>query len=135
MATTRADIEAARALMRDFEQAWHVRDFERWGELFTPDADFITWRGVWWKTRAENVAGHRAAPAAVAAQMPNYRLRLEELDCLSGEVALAHASWRWAGFAEAGQAPEDRRGLLTLVLVREARGWRIRALHNTRIGA
>jgi uncharacterized protein (TIGR02246 family) len=125
--------KAIEAVLASYGEAWRSRDMDRWGALFTPDSDFITWRGACWTSRDENVAAHKAVPPAIADQMPNYQLTLAGLALLSDSIALVHAEWFWPRFVEAGQAPEDRRGVITMVLVKRDGQWRIRASQNSRI--
>jgi uncharacterized protein (TIGR02246 family) len=125
--------KAIEAVLASYGETWRSGVMDRWGTLFTPDSDFITWRGVWWTSRDENVAAHKAVPPAIADQMRNYQLTLAGLELLSDSIALVHAEWFWPSFAEAGQAPEDRRGLITMVLVKRDGQWRIRASQNSRI--
>lgn len=120
------------AMFASLAAAWRDRDIDRWGAHFTPDSDFITWRGVWWRSREENLAGHRSAPDAVLDQFPAYELTTEGIDLLSPTVALVHARWIWHQFIDGDAAAEDRCGLLTHVLVKIDDQWRIRALQNTR---
>ena len=124
------DESALDALLRAYEERWQSGDIERWSELFTADADFVTWRGIRWTSREEIVEGHEAVPADIVEQMPNYRLEPIDSHVLSPGVALVHAQWSWPRFVEAGNPPEDRRGLLTMVMVKGEAGWRIRASHN-----
>lgn len=126
----RAGIET---LLTSFRDAWHAGDIERWGRTFADNSDFITWKGVWWRSRDANVAGHRSAPQAIRDQMPNYRLTTEAIDLLAPTVALVHAHWLWADFVEGDAPPEDREGRITMVLVKRDSEWRIRALQNSRI--
>jgi uncharacterized protein (TIGR02246 family) len=127
------DTKAIQVLMASYLEAWHATDMERWAEHFTHDSDFITWRGIWWKTRDENLDGHKDIPGPIAEQMKNYRLSIEEIALLSPTVALLHARWHWPDFVENGLPPEDRHGLLTMVLVECDDRWKIRAIHNGRV--
>ena len=128
--TERAAIER---LFARYMRAWHDNDMTAWGTCFTPDSDFISWRGVWWRNLEENLVAHRALPADISAQLPKYDLVLEDMVFLRPDVALVHARWLWADFTEVGRAPENREGMLTMVLVKQEGDWRIRATHNARI--
>lgn len=129
------DVKAIQALMASYLKAWHINDMEGWAEHFTPDSDFITWRGIWWKTRDENINAHRDIPVSIARQMKNYQLAAEDIALLSPTIALVHARWHWPEFVENGHLPEDRHGLLTMVMVKRDDRWRIRATHNGRVEA
>ncbi|WID95739.1 SgcJ/EcaC family oxidoreductase [Bosea vestrisii] len=129
------EVKAIQVLMASYLAAWHATDMERWAEHFTQDSDFITWRGIWWKTRDENFDAHKDIPASIAEQMKNYQLSVEQIALLSPTVALVHARWHWPDFVEGGHPPEDRQGLLTMVVVKGDDHWRIRATHNGRVEA
>ncbi|WP_239647258.1 YybH family protein [Nocardiopsis baichengensis] len=112
---------------------WIDHDMDAWGAYFTEDADFITHRGLWWRTRAENVDGHKDVPASVLAQKADYTQEVASVREIAPDVALVHTLWTWPGHRLPGARPaEDRSGIITLVLVRRDGEWRIRAAHNTR---
>lgn len=121
------------ALARVYEDTFRLADWELWGSLFVEDADFITWRGVWWRSRTEIVGGHREVDAWVQRQAGKYRIDPLDARPISAEITIAHMAWQWLAFEPSPSSPsEDRCGLLTMVLVTTAAGWRIRASHNTR---
>lgn len=123
-------------LFREYVQRWQSGDLTSWSQLFTEDADFITWGGLWWRTREAIVAGHRLVPLSVVSQQPRYRFESWRSEPVTPTVALAHAVWHWPDFKErSDSAPEDRSGVLTMLLVRTSAGWRIRASQNTRTSA
>ncbi|MFC3077801.1 SgcJ/EcaC family oxidoreductase [Phenylobacterium terrae] len=116
-----------------YQQTFRSADWEAWGSLFQEDADFVTWGGVWWRSRAEIIAGHRKVDEWVQAQTGGYVLRPLDASALATGIVLAHAAWEWPGFRSSALATaEDRTGVLTMLLVPTDRGWRIRASHNTR---
>ncbi|MGK9167242.1 SgcJ/EcaC family oxidoreductase [Inquilinus limosus] len=120
------------AVVERYQARWQAGDLPGWASLFTEDADFVTWRGLWWKGRREILAGHQAVDAFVRGQFAAYRIEPLRIRSLGPAVAVAHAGWRWPGFREDAQAPaEDRAGLVTMVLSFED-GWLISASHNTR---
>lgn len=120
-------------VMREYRRAWSGNDMDAWGALFTDDCDFVGWRGDFWRSREENVSGHKAVPAFVQNQRSNYDVQIEDVDVLSSDLALVHALWTWRAFvATPGEQPEDRAGILTMVMVKRDGLWRIRASHNAR---
>ncbi|UCM86525.1 YybH family protein [Streptomyces marincola] len=123
-----------RQLLATYTDLWVRHEMDAWGALFTEDADFITHRGIWWRSRRENVAGHQDVPDAVLAQKGDYTQEVVSIRGVAPDVALVHTAWSWPGHRpRPSAAPEDRRGLVTLLLVRQPDGaWRIRAAHNTR---
>ncbi|MBE1533807.1 YybH family protein [Actinomadura algeriensis] len=113
---------------------WIRHEMDAWGAYFTDDCDFITHRGLWWRTRRDNVEGHKDVPASVVAQKQNYSQEVVSITAIAPGVALVHTRWSWPGHTPPGaEAPEDRTGLITMVLVELDGTWRIRAVHNTRV--
>lgn len=130
---TAPDETEIRTLLDTYLDRWRRHEMERWGALFTENADFISHAGLWWRSRAENVAGHRDIPAGVIAQKAAYRFDGIRIQALAANVALVHATWSWPGFVDpAGGRAADRGGIIAMVLVRQPEGWRIRASQNTR---
>lgn len=121
--------------LRDQQVAWHDKDIAAWTDYFTEDSDFVTWRGIWWHSRSENESGHNSMPDLIRNQLHNYSLSVDDLSILEPTVALVHASWTWANFIESGHHPEDRSGLMTMVMIKKNDKWKIRALQNTRTDA
>ncbi len=130
---TTSDTATIDALFNAYGDAWHQNDMPRWAALFTPDADFVTWRGLRWHTRQRIEQEHAAIPPHIAAQMPGYTLTIDEVQTLDEHSALAHGRWQWPGFTDnPGDAPEDRTGALTMLVQRRDGQWGIRASHNCR---
>lgn len=126
--------DSVEAVVTAYAETWRRNDMDAWGALFTEDCDFVGWGGQWWRSRAENVAGHKAVPASIADQRQSYALEITDIDFVAPDVALVHALWSWRDFIEEdGARPRDRAGILTMVMVRRERAFRIRASHNTRI--
>lgn len=128
-----SDIRAIDDVLAAYVDAWRRDDMEAWGRLFTDDSDFVTHTGLWWGSRQENVAEHRAVPASVSEQKPRYTLDALKTSFLAPDIALVHARWAWPAFVpEPGQEPADRSGIITMVMVRRGSTWLIRVSHNTR---
>ncbi|WP_017626076.1 SgcJ/EcaC family oxidoreductase [Nocardiopsis chromatogenes] len=122
-----------RDLIAEHTRLWIAHDMDAWGAYFTEDADFITHRGLWWRTRQENVEGHKDVPDSVIAQKAAYTQEVVSIRPLAPDTALVHTVWTWPEHRlPDGRPPEDRGGLITLVLVRRDGAWLIRAAHNTR---
>ncbi|MGX2994552.1 YybH family protein [Streptomyces sp. JNUCC 64] len=116
-----------------YTDLWKRHEMDAWGELFTEDSDFITHRGLWWTSREANVAGHKDVPPEVLAQKANYGQEVVGVQAVAPDVALVHTVWSWPEHRLPGAGePEDRRGLVTLLMVRRDGRWLIRAAHNTR---
>lgn len=130
-----ADAKAIDALLKTFGELFSSGDMESWSALFHERSDFISWGGLWWTSREANLAAHDSIPPAVAAQLPAYRYATVKWQALGDDVVLAHGRWDWPGFTADELPPEDRAGLLTIVLLKDEESWKIRAVHNTRIAA
>ncbi|GAA1547888.1 hypothetical protein GCM10009678_33170 [Actinomadura kijaniata] len=127
-----ADERDIRDTVATYTDLWVRHRMDEWGALFTEDSDFITHRGLWWRSRRENVAGHEDVPASVVEQKKSYTQEVLSVQDVAPGVALVHTAWRWPDHRPPGAAPEDRRGIVTLVMVKRDGSWLIRAAHNTR---
>ncbi|MFE3442415.1 SgcJ/EcaC family oxidoreductase [Nocardia sp. NPDC059180] len=128
------DSDAIRELLDRYTELWIAHEMQEWGRLFTEDCDFITHRGLWWRSREDNVRGHEDVPESVLAQKKNYRQIILDIQWIGTGVVLVHTEWVWPDHVLPGAAAgEDRRGVITLVLVERAGYWLIRAAHNTRL--
>jgi uncharacterized protein (TIGR02246 family) len=129
-----AELESIRKLLETYLATWRRHDMRAWGALFTHDADFVTHAGLWWRSNAENVAGHESVPASVIEQKMSYELRISSIRLLADCFALVHAHWYWPGFVPPTGGPAaDVRGIITMILVRRDGRWLIRASHNTKM--
>lgn len=128
-----SDEQQIRDLLASYTDLWIRHDMVAWGELFTEDCDFITHRGLWWSSREDNVAGHLDVQDSVLTQKANYTQDIVDIQPVAPGVALVHTAWRWPDHQLPSGAAEDRRGLITLVLVEHTGRWLIRAAHNTRV--
>ncbi|MFD5557348.1 SgcJ/EcaC family oxidoreductase [Streptomyces sp. NPDC127068] len=128
------DERDVRRLLAEYTELWIQHRMEEWGELFTEESDFITHRGIRWTSRQQNVVGHQDVPEVILAQKENYAQEVVSIRGITPDVALVHTVWTWPGLRlPSADGPEDRRGLVTLVLVKQRTGeWLIRAAHNTR---
>ncbi|UGT44315.1 SgcJ/EcaC family oxidoreductase [Nocardia yamanashiensis] len=128
------DTEVIRELFDRYTELWVQHRMGEWGELFTEDCDFITHRGVWWRSREENVRGHEDVPESVLAQKKNYSQTVVGIQPLTPGVMLVHTVWAWPDHVLPGSpVGEDRRGLITAILVQQSGRWLIRAAQNTRL--
>ncbi|MBF6175595.1 SgcJ/EcaC family oxidoreductase [Nocardia blacklockiae] len=127
------DEQRIRDTLATHTDLWIRHEMRRWSEYFTEDCDFITHRGLWWRTRTENVAGHVDVPESVLAQKKNYSQEVVKISEIAPGVALVHTEWRWPGHVLPHAPAADRRGFITLVLVERGGAWLIRAAHNTRL--
>lgn len=128
-----ADEHDIRTTLAAHTALWIDHEMDEWGTYFTEDSDFITHRGLWWRTRRDNVEGHKDVPESVLRQKKNYTQQVLSVDGLAPGVALVHTRWNWPHHLLPGaESAEDRSGLITLVMVKHRDRWLIRAAHNTR---
>ncbi|MAU70749.1 MAG: hypothetical protein CML04_01525 [Pseudozobellia sp.] len=123
-----------RNVFRTYEEAWNLNDIEAWGELFTTDTDFITWSGAWFRSNQVNVENHQKAHDKLKEMGQNmtYNLQLESIDLIKDDTALVHATWYWP-FFKIEDSVEDRKGILTMLMIKNEGEWLIRTTQNTRI--
>lgn len=128
------DKEAINHILSTYLKTWGKHDIDTWGRLFTDDADFVTHSGDWWKSNQENIAGHKAIPDTVSKQKTRYKLDAAKISFLKPDIALVHATWEWPSFMHSsGEVPVDRKGIITMVMIKQEGKWLIRASQNTRI--
>lgn len=127
------DEEAIKKVFATYVETWNEHDMNAWGKLFTEDADFVGWSGGWRKSNKENVESHQRAHDALKEQKQKmtYKLTLAKISLLKPDTALVHANWEWPGFTSP-LGDEDRKGIITMVLVKQDGRWLIRASQNTR---
>jgi uncharacterized protein (TIGR02246 family) len=119
------------ALVESFVKAWNAHDMESFGGLFTEDADFVNVVGMWWKGRAEIQGKHEAAHAtrfkSTTLRTTGTTARLPRPD-----TAVIHFSWELTGESDRdGKPAPPRRGIMQIVAIKQADGWRIAAAQNT----
>jgi hypothetical protein len=65
-------------------------------------------------------------------QPMTYKAAVAKIAFLSPTLALAHAMWEWPEFAaRKGDKTKDFTGVMTIIMVKQAGTWLIRALQNT----
>ena len=98
-------------------ECWNEGDATRFASLFTESADYVTGQGSWIRGR-EEVAG-----LLISGQTESVILNEGPSVRLYADVASAVFTWRSASGA--------RRGVDSLVAIRDDDGWRIDRLQNT----
>jgi uncharacterized protein (TIGR02246 family) len=116
-----ADEAAVREVVRRYVNARELRDPKAIEALFTADADQHTTSGEWRRGRAQVVAGTMESSARNPGQR---RITIDAVRFITPEVAIADGPY------EIGGGGTVRRMWTTLVLRREAGGWRIAAIRN-----
>ena len=126
-----AQVDRPEALVDGFIRAWNAHDMKALGELFAEDADSITTEGQWWKGRAWIQAQHERAHAAKLKTTilveTNTTVRLARPD-----VAVLLFKWELSGEPDPeGKPTAPRHGIMQIVAVKQAGGWRIVSAQST----
>ena len=128
-----SDAHQVNAVVNEFASAWNRHDLQAFGELFTPDAEFVNVVGIWWKGRAEIQEAHEFAHSTM---FKASRLTLLETTVrfYSVDVAVSRSKWSLEGhLGPDGKALPPRTGILLNVLVARDSGWKIAESQNTDI--
>ena len=118
-------------LFRRMCQAWTDGDAQAYGECFTADSDYVSYDGTRAIGREPMVDAHDRLFRGVLTGSTLVG-EIESIRHVSDGVALVHANgsvlvaWR-------SRLPKRRLSRQTLVAIRTTDGWRIAALHNTRV--
>lgn len=128
------DRELINKTFQDYVDLWNKHEIQSWGNFFTEDTDFITWSGTWFKSNAVNVVEHQKAHNMLKQQGQNmtYELSLEKIDFVDPTTAVVHAIWFWPDF-KTPKGIENRKGILTMLLIKKEGKWLIRTTQNTRL--
>jgi uncharacterized protein (TIGR02246 family) len=116
------------ALVQGMESAWNAADAAGFSAPFADDADFVNVMGMHVRGRNAIAAGHEHIFRTIYAASAN-RYRLEGVRALRPDVALAHVHAHLS--VPAGPMAGEHDALFSLVLTREADGWRIASFQNT----
>ena len=115
------DETAVRELIRRYVNARELKDPAAIEALFTADADQYTTAGEWRRGRGQVVPGTLES----SKRNPGARtITVQAVRFISPDVAIADGAYEIAG------AASTRRIWATLVVKREAGGWRIAAIRN-----
>lgn len=122
---------AIMAILEAHEDRWNRHDMAGWAEILHQDADWVHWRGGYWRGKAEIKAGHEAIHGTFYKASRVSPQRIEDLTFLTPEIALAHVRSELTGDE---RAPGETFAYRKTILFTQQDGiWRIRALHNTRL--
>jgi uncharacterized protein (TIGR02246 family) len=119
------------ALVDGFVLAWNSHDMKAFAGLFTEDADFVNVAGMWWKGRAEIQAKHEESHAT-RFKTTNLTSTGTSVRQPRADIAVIHFSWELTGQLDGeGKPVPPRRGILQMLAIKQADGWRITAAQNT----
>jgi len=119
------DESAIAALIAEREAAWNAGDTAGYAQLLTEDADILSATG-------RPARGRAALLKLFAEQHANVydgvrtHTRVDHLRMVATDVALADVSYELEG----GKVDAIRRGVMAIVLRKDARRWRIAAIRS-----
>jgi uncharacterized protein (TIGR02246 family) len=124
-------IQAIKANMQTFADAWNIHDATQLATVFAEDADFVNVAGQWWKGRAELEQGHANA---FANHLKNTRMSFPNIQIkfLKSDLAIYHSTWEMNGLISPdGNSLPPKHGILTAIAQQKNGQWQIIAVHNT----
>jgi uncharacterized protein (TIGR02246 family) len=119
--TPSRDEAAVREVVRRYVNARELKDAKAIEALFTADADQHTTAGDWRRGRAQIVPGTLESSAR---NPGNRSITVESVRFITPDVAIADGPYL------IGSGANVRRNWTTIVVKREADGWRIAAIRN-----
>ncbi len=128
-----AEISAIKGVGAAFVDDWNRHDMKALGSLFSDDAQFVNVIGLWWHSRAEIQKEHEALHAT---RMRSSHLVATEtaVRLLDPDAAVLVHRWELTGDTGIdGVTLPMRRGIMTLVTVKEGHRWQIVSAQNTDI--
>jgi uncharacterized protein (TIGR02246 family) len=128
-----AEVAAVQAVGAALVDDWNRHDMNSFGALFADDAQFVNVIGLWWHSRAEIQKEHEALHAT--------RMRMSHLvatervvHLLGPDVAVLLQKWQLTGDTGIdGATLPMRRGVMSLVTVKQGDHWQIASAQNTDI--
>jgi uncharacterized protein (TIGR02246 family) len=126
-----ADEQLIRGLATQFERAWNSHDMNLLGAITTEDVDFVNVAGLHWKGRPEVVKEH-AERHKVRFKNSVWTTESVSVQSLAPDMALVHVHWQTQGDLDFDLKPwPPRKGIFSLVVVKDEGSWKIRAVQNT----
>jgi len=126
--TTTDTAEPIRRLLDRLTETWNAGDAAGYADLFTEDADYITFFGARMRGRSEIEAGHR--------ELFRKSIKLEPVgpDAEIRPLAEGAVVIVVGGASRvAGQSDPSRDSIITLTAVERPDGWRFASFQNTRV--
>jgi len=139
------DEEAIRKTVHGFAEAWNGHDMDALADLFAADGEFVNVAGRRWSGRdaiqTNHAFTHATIPQGTAAvehpphvygvfRTSTFRFHNLDVKLVRPDVAVAHATWTILGDA---RTKEPRRGIMTIVAIRDGGRWLLSAVQNTEI--
>ncbi|MFF5013651.1 SgcJ/EcaC family oxidoreductase [Streptomyces sp. NPDC001165] len=128
MSNATHDVAAITSVLDDLVAAWERHDADAYGELFTPDATYVTYVGTFYQGRQDIVDSHRTLWTGF---LKGTKLADEVLDIRFQGPDTAVVNGRGDTYKD--KRPHKLSKIQTYTLVRGSDGaWRIAAFHNTK---
>ena len=111
---------------------WNEHAIAEHSKLLTEDADLVNVVGMHVHGRQDIQEHHEQLHRTLFSKSVSRILQLS-VHAVDNATVLAHMHWEMKGAAKlpGWNIPEPRTGVMTLVWVKQASEWRVRALHNT----
>lgn len=134
-AVTQAAADSARAaiegLLDTHVREWNRHDIDRWIEAVHDDADWVHWRGGYWRGKAAIKAGHEQIHRTYYRNTVLSPKRIEDMAFLAPDVVLVHVRGEMSGDERSpGNVIPYR---TSFIYTRKDGVWKVRAVHNTRL--
>lgn len=121
-----------RRAMEQYMQLWNEHAIREHSELLTEDADLVNVVGMHVRGRDAIQKHHEQLHRSIFSKSVS---RIVELfvSHVDDTTVLVHMHWEMKGAARlpGWNVPEPRTGVMSLLWVKRAGAWRVRALHNT----
>jgi uncharacterized protein (TIGR02246 family) len=124
------DEKAIRVVVASLADAWTAGDARAWAKLFTEDADFTVWNGMYSKGREAIEQGHKQIFSTFYKDT-KMRYVVRSVRFLRDDVALVHVDASVVKKSE--DLPPSPHAVPLLVMVKDKGQWRIAAFHNTNV--
>ena len=113
-------------------KAFNAHDAVAFGRLYTEDADWVNVVGVRVKSREHIQAAHKEAFETYFRQANITTLSISER-LVRPDVAIVHLNWALKGQVdtESGKEAPPRRGIVTVLAVKQQDSWKIAAGQNS----
>lgn len=129
--STKTDEDAIRKIINQASEAWNRKDAKAFADLYSDDADTVNSRGVRTTGRKqleEFLAGRFASEAFRHSQHERTSIAVR---FLAPTCAIVDSTWEVIGVRDAkGTAAPTRKGNSTMILMKQAGGWKIAATRS-----
>jgi len=124
------DEKAIRAVIASLTDAWTAGDAKAWANLFSEDADFTVWNGMYVRGREAIERGHKHL-FSTAFKDTKLRYVVRSIRFLEDDVAVAHVDGNMVKKGE--DFPALPQVVPLFVMVKDKGQWRVSVFHNTNV--